>query len=61
LRLWEVEGHPAEATIDAHALGVTHAWRCELLEKIQGPLPVERGVVRVTVPARGMAAVRFDT
>jgi hypothetical protein len=60
LRLWECEGRATEVTVDVNGLGVTRAWHCDLLERTQAPLAVQRGVARLTVPARGLRAIRFE-
>ncbi len=60
LRLWECEGQATEVMVDVTGLGVTQAWHCDLLERTQAPLAVPGGVVRLTVPARGLRAIRFE-
>ncbi len=59
LRLWECEGQATEAVVEASALGVTRAWRCDLLERNQETLEVAGGTVRLAVPARGLRALRL--
>ncbi len=60
LRWWECDGEDTEAVVDVSGLGASRAWRCDLLERIQEPLPLERGVVRLPTPARGLRAIRFS-
>jgi alpha-mannosidase len=60
VRLWECSGRTLEATVDASALGATQAWACDLLERVEQPLPMVAGKVVLGVPARGLRAVRFQ-
>jgi hypothetical protein len=59
LRLWEVDGRPTTAWIDARGLGTTRALRCDLLERTLAPLEIHDGLVSLEVPARGLVAVRL--
>ena len=59
LRLWECEGKETEAVIDFNRMGVTQAWRCDLLEGKKGKLKVEEGKVRLSIPAWGLKAMKF--
>ena len=60
LRLWECEGRAAEVAVDIGGLGARRAWRCDLLERTQDSLAVRGGAVRLTMPARGLQALRFE-
>jgi hypothetical protein len=60
VRLWECNGEALEATVDAGALGATRAWACDLLERVERPLPMAAGKVVLDIPARGLRAVRFQ-
>jgi hypothetical protein len=60
LRLWECAGRDTQATVDVGRLGASRAWCCDLLERRQGPLTIERGCVRYALPARGLRALRFE-
>jgi alpha-mannosidase len=60
LRLWETDGQPATAVIDARALGVAQALRCDLLERTLTPLEIQDGLVRLEIPAHGLAAIRLE-
>jgi hypothetical protein len=59
LRLWEVNGKGTQATIDVRALAPKHAYRCDLLERVKESLDLQDGLVRLDIPARGLAAIRF--
>jgi len=60
LRLWEVGGRDCDAIIDARALGVTRAWRCDLLEGKLEELAVADGTVRLAMPSRSLRAIRLE-
>jgi len=60
LRLWEVNGKDTQVTVDLQALSVKHAYRCDLLERVKDSLDLHHGgMVRLDIPARGLAAIRF--
>jgi alpha-mannosidase len=60
LRLWEVNGKDTQVTVDLQALSVKHAYRCDLLERVKESLDLHHGgMVRLDIPARGLAAIRF--
>jgi hypothetical protein len=60
LRLWECDGHEIDVTIDARGLGVSQAWVCDLLEWKQEALAVTDGRLQVTLPTRGLGAIRME-
>jgi len=59
LRLWEAGGKDTQATIDLRALAVKYAYHCDLLERVIESLDILDGQVRLDIPARGLAAIRF--
>jgi alpha-mannosidase len=59
VRLWEVGGKATRVTIDLQALGVKHVYLCDLLERVKESLEIQNGQVRLNIPARGLAAIRF--
>ena len=59
LRMWECEGQETAVVINLSRLGAQQAWRCDLLEKIVSPLDIEDGMVHLTIPARGLKAIKF--
>jgi hypothetical protein len=60
-RLWECSGRDATATLDVSGVGsIGRAERTDLLENNGQPLPVDGGVVRVPLRARGIATVRLQ-
>jgi alpha-mannosidase len=60
LRLWEVSGEAATATIETHGLGsIREARQIDLLETDLEPLPVQAGKVKLPVNGRGLGALKI--
>ena len=61
LRFEDISGKGGAVHISSSLLRIDHAWRTNLLEDNQTPLPVDAGGIEVDVPAFGIATVRIQT
>lgn len=57
LRLREVGGKPASATINLPVGRFKNAWRCNLVEDTQSELQISKGRIRIELQANGLATV----
>ncbi|MBL9134929.1 MAG: hypothetical protein JNK85_03630 [Verrucomicrobiales bacterium] len=59
LRLLETAGEPADVILDSPHLSVDSAYRCNAVEEDIGPLPIANGRTRISMPAFGIATLRW--
>lgn len=60
LRLQETAGRDTEATVSVRMKGLTKASRCDLVERVQGPLELRNGKVGIKLGAHSLATIRFE-
>lgn len=61
LRLVETAGKPVDFQLDLRALGVQRAWRTNLVEEDQAPLPVEGGILSTRAEAFSFLTLRLES
>ena len=60
VRVREIAGKDTDAKIVTHIDGISKASRCDLVERVQGPLELADGQVSLKLKANSMATIRLE-